>query len=77
MSMRNSREERGQGIPLTDEERAARHETMFPGTPLPARGTGLTQNIGALSMETCAPYIIAGIFTLVSSLIIANAMKKR
>ena len=26
--------------PRTEEERQARHETLFPGTPLPERGTG-------------------------------------
>ena len=33
--------ERGRGIPRTNQERAERHESLYPGTPLPERGTGL------------------------------------
>lgn len=40
-------EERGKGIPRTEAERQARHETLYPGTPLPPRGTGLGISQGA------------------------------
>jgi len=41
-------EERGRGIPRTEAERQSRHETLYPGTPLPPRGTGLgiSQDVG-------------------------------
>lgn len=35
-------EERGRGIPRSEEERRERHERLYPGTPLPERGTGLS-----------------------------------
>ncbi len=31
------------GNPRSEEERAARHEDLYPGTPLPERGTGRTR----------------------------------
>ena len=34
-------EERGKGIPFTEEERAARHYEQYGTTDLPPRGTGL------------------------------------
>ena len=34
-------EDRGTGIPLTDEERAERHYSQYGTTDLPPRGTGL------------------------------------
>ena len=36
-----AREERGQGIPLTDEQRSARHFDQYGTYDLPQRGTGL------------------------------------
>jgi len=37
-------EERGAGTPRTEAERRQRHEELYPGTPLPSRGTGISQN---------------------------------
>jgi len=37
-------DERGRGLPRSNQERAERHESLFPGTPLPERGTGLSQD---------------------------------
>ena len=34
-------QDRGKGIPRTEEERRQRHEELFPGTSLPERGTGI------------------------------------
>lgn len=39
-------EERGRGLPRSEEERQTRHEELYPGTPLPERGTGLRANPG-------------------------------
>ena len=36
-------EERGRGVPRTEEARKARHEELYPGEPVPDRGTGLRQ----------------------------------
>jgi len=51
-------EERGRGIPRTEEERQSRHEDLYPGTPLPERGTGL-------STELETPYVGASLLGLV------------
>ena len=42
-----AREERGQGVPLTDEERRARHYEQYGSFELPPRGTGL-QSLGVI-----------------------------
>lgn len=34
-------DERGRGLPRSNQERAERHGYLYPGTPLPERGTGL------------------------------------
>lgn len=56
-------EERGRGIPRSEEERRERHERLYPGTPLPERGTGL-------SGSSSAPWIVSvlaiGFFVLVA-----------
>ena len=51
-------EERGRGIPRSQEERQRRHEEVYPGTPLPERGTGLSG-----SFEDLGPWN-AGLLTL-------------
>ena len=52
-------EERGKGVPRTEEERWSRHEELYPGTPLPKRGTGL-------STEPGTPYVGASLLGLVA-----------
>ena len=46
-SFDGAREDRGYGIPLTDEERQARHFDRYGTQTLPPRGTGL-QSIGVI-----------------------------
>jgi hypothetical protein len=46
-------EERGYGIPRSEEERQKRHEMLYPGTPLPPRGYGLSASI-ATDTEECS-----------------------
>jgi len=58
-------EERGRGIPFTDEEREQRHYERYGTTELPSRGTGL-QSIGLLQSlgtpgTTVSGYDIAGL----------------
>ena len=40
--------ERGRGMPLTDEERLARHLSLYGTEELPERGTGLAQELSTL-----------------------------
>lgn len=65
-------EERGRGIPRSEEERAARHEELYPGTPLPPRGTGLSGE-GPSGGQIAA---IAGL-AVFGLLVIAIAAKRR
>jgi len=37
-----AREDRGFGVPLTEEQRAARHNELYGSTDTPPRGTGLS-----------------------------------
>jgi len=52
-------DERGKGIPRSEAERRTRHEELFPGTPLPPRGTGLVSGV----LEDSTSKIWAGILT--------------
>lgn len=47
-------EQRGKGIPLTDEERKERHYSQYGTTTLPTRGTGL-KSIGTLQQLSNDP----------------------
>lgn len=77
---RNSEEEREFGVPRTEAERATRHEALYPGEPLPPRGSGYSRTpisgIGEGEFALYAPYIIPGLFAVVSALIVAHALKK-
>ena len=44
MRASEDREERGYGIPRTDEQRRARHYDLYGTEELPPRGTGLSQS---------------------------------
>lgn len=62
-------EERGRGIPRTEEERRARHEELYPGTELPERGYGLTRISGSST-----PFIVGGLAIIA---LIALALVRR
>jgi hypothetical protein len=66
-------EERGRGVPRSEEERWERHQELYPGEPLPPRGYGL-RGIGDDAGSNMTPIIISGIFGLVSTLILAAAI---
>lgn len=55
------------GVPKTEEERAEWHEALYPGDPLPPRGTGLNRSpISQEIFETAPPAVnmlLAGIVT--------------
>lgn len=63
-------EERGRGIPRTEEERQTRHEELYPGTELPPRGTGLSTGEG-----TSVGATILGLAVIVGILFMAIAKK--
>lgn len=68
-------EERGQGVPRSEEEREERHQQLYPGEPLPPRGSGLS-GIGQTTTTNYAPAVISGLFALGAALILAMAIKK-
>lgn len=62
ISQARQNEGRGKGAPYTDEERWERHQELYPGTPLPERGTGL---ISQGTLDSLLPtFIIAGTILL-------------
>jgi len=70
-------EERGRGLPRSNQERAARHESLFPGTPLPPRGTGLgiSQEYAPI-MPTIWKSLLGGLGIGTGILIVNKLIKK-
>ena len=64
-------EERGRGIPRSEEERQERHEKLYPGTPLPERGYGLSGN--EPSKASIITVAILGVLTIV---LLGSRLKK-
>lgn len=52
-----AREERGRGIPLTDEERTRRHYEQYGTEILPPRGSGLSSIAGIPSTDEVVNWI--------------------
>lgn len=68
-------EERGRGIPRSNEERRKRHEERFPGTPLPERGAGLSQD-GTPVLSTVWKSLLAGLGLGVGFAIVNKVAKR-
>ena len=58
-------EERGFGVPRSEEERAGRHERLHQGTSLPPRGTGIRRSIGSTARSLLLAGLIGGTIILV------------
>jgi hypothetical protein len=58
-----ARKERGKGVPLTDEERQARHRELYGSEELTPRGTGLSNPGGTDWLPWIL--IIIGVYLLV------------
>jgi len=52
--------ERGRGLPRSNQERSERHQRLYPGTPLPERGTGLSQEYAPV-VPTIWKSLLAGL----------------
>lgn len=67
-------EERGKGVPLTDEERRLRHEELYPGEPLPPRGYGLTRvgRVGQIDTSTGLLFLVGSLLGLGALVYIAT-----
>jgi len=66
--------ERGRGIPRSNQERAERHESLYPGTPLPERGTGLSQEYAPVA-PTLWGALLAGM-GIATGFVIINKIAK-
>lgn len=68
-------EERRYGNPRTDEERAERHASRYPGEPLPERGTGLTR-ISQGSSVNIPVIAVSALLITVFGVIFSEAAKR-
>ena len=73
----NSRrgEERGMGVPRTEEERRQRHESLYPGTPLPERGAGIGEEATAVSKKDLKIAAFTGLVFGIATLILITFQK--
>jgi len=67
-----AREERGQGVPLTDAERRERHYELYGNSLLPPRGTGLRNQISGpriTGVEIPTPVFAGGLGFLIGMIL--------